>query len=391
MRIAVLTSLYPSAPRPHEGIFAERRWQGMRARGHSVLVVHPLPRAPFPLPLFQRYADLAGIAEREERGGIPVRRPRYLHLPRRPRGNARRFARRGLATLAAGERPDVVVCDYAWPAAEAAHGCLRAGWPCVVSGRGSDVLQVAGEAGLGRELAAALRAAGSWCAVSQDLVDRMDELAGAKRGVLVPNGVDLELFAPRERGPLRAELGLDPALVVVLVVGHLIERKDPLLALRAFLAWTRSSAPFAKLVFVGRGPLEHRLRAAAAEAGIDRSVELLGERPPAELAKWYAAADALLLTSSREGRPNVVLEALASGLPVVATRAGGTAELLEGLPNALAGTREPEELGRLLAQVLRERPSSATLRARVEPLSWQAGLDSLERLLHHAVSAPRSP
>ncbi|MCC6407312.1 MAG: glycosyltransferase [Planctomycetes bacterium] len=387
MRIAVLTSLYPSATRPHEGIFAERRWQGMLARGHSVRVAHPLPYAPFPLSLAARYGELAKSPAREERAGIVVVRPRYLHWPRAARANARRFADKGLAALLSTERPDVVVCDYAWPAGVAAHACARERVPCVISGRGSDVLQVAGEAGLAPELASALRAAGHWCGVSQDLVDRMDELAGARRGVLVPNGVDLTLFAPRDRNALRAELGLDPALAVVLVVGHLIERKDPLLALRSFLAWTKSTAPFAKLVFIGRGPLEETVRAAAADAGMAHAVELAGEKPPSELAKWYGAADALLLTSSREGRPNVVLEALASGLPVVATRAGGTAELLEGLPHALAGTRDADEIGRLLAFVLRERPAPELLRARVAELSWNAGLATLERLLESAARA----
>lgn len=390
MRIAVLTSLYPSNTRPHEGIFAERRWLGMRARGHAIRVVHPLPRAPFPLSLAARYGEIAAMASVEERGGIPIERPRYLHFPRAARANAQRFAARGVATLLAGVRPEVVVCDYAWPAAAAASALRAAKVPCVISGRGSDVLQVAGEAGLAAELAAALRTAGFWCAVSQDLVDRMDALAGSKSGVLVPNGVDLELFRPRDRAAVRAKLGIDPALALVLVVGHLIERKDPLLALASFLAWTKSTAPFAKLVFVGRGPLEAAVRSAAAAAGMAHAVECVGEKSPVELAEWYAAADALLLTSSREGRPNVVLEALASGLPVVATRAGGTAELLEGLPHALANSRDADELGRLLAIGLRERPTAERLRARVEKLSWQAGFETLEKLLERARGTSRA-
>ncbi|MCE9594924.1 MAG: glycosyltransferase [Planctomycetes bacterium] len=390
MRIAVLTSLYPSATRPHEGLFAERRWSGMRARGHEVRIVQPVPRAPFPVSLVARYGELAAMPEREERVGITIERPRYLHLPRAARGNAARFATRGMELFTANTRPDVVVCDYAWPAAVAAHACAREKLACVISGRGSDVLQVAGEAGLGDELASALKAAGHWCAVSQDLVRRMDELAGAPgRGVLVANGVDLELFALRDRERTRAELGVDPKLALVLVVGHLIERKDPLLALRSFLAWTKSTAPFAKLVFIGRGPLEAAVRAEADTAGMQHAVELVGEKPPTELARWYAAADALLLTSSREGRPNVVLEALASGLPVVATRAGGTAELLEGLPHALAGTRDPDEIGRLLALTLSSRPNAATLHARVEPLSWRASFETLEALLERALAESR--
>lgn len=387
MRIAVLTSLYPSRVRPHEGLFAERRWTGMRGRGHEVRVVHPLPWAPPLASLRPAWAEIARMSARETRSGIEIERPRYVHLPGRALGNARRFARRGIAALLARGAPEVVVADYAWPSAAAAPELAARGVACVVSGRGSDVIAVAERAPLKAALARGLRAAGHWCAVSQDLVRRMDELGGAPgRGVLVPNGVDLELFRPRERAAARAELGLPAAGRVVLVVGHLIERKDPLLALRSFAA-ALGRDPAAQIVFVGRGPLGPALEREAASLGLAQRARLLGELEPARLASAYAAADALVLTSRREGRPNVVLEALASGLPVVATPAGGTAELLAGLEGALVESREPERIGAALASALARAPAPEVLRARVAPLSWDASLAALEGCLAAAVRA----
>jgi glycosyltransferase involved in cell wall biosynthesis len=385
MNIAVLTSLYPSPPRPREGIFAERRWIGMHARGHGVRVVHPVPRVP-PLLRGER-ADFRHMPTEEHRGGIEVHRPRYAHLPLSPLSNARRFARTGVAVVLRDERTDVAVLDYAWPAAAAAEALGRAGLPVVVNGRGSDVLLVREHPALRAALAAGLRTAGRWCAVSRDLVDAMDELAGAPgRGALAPNGVDLELFAPAPAGPARQRIGLDPEAVVVLVVGHLIERKDPLLAARSF---ARSAPPEAVLVFVGRGPLRGALEDEVRALGLEGRARLVGELAPEELREWYAASDAVLLTSSREGRPNVVLEALASGRPVVATRAGGTAELLEGLDGLLVDARTPEAVGAALARVLAAPPPPETLRAHVEPFTWERGLDALERCLAEAVSAGR--
>ena len=195
----------------------------------------------------------------------------------------------------------------------------------MIHGRGSDVLEVAGEAGLADRLSLYLRAAGRWCAVSRDLVETLDRLGqDAGRGVLVPNGVDTLLFHPRDRAHCRRALGLDPRAALVLVVGHLIPRKDPLLALEVFC---RGAPKDARLAFVGSGPLETDLRRAIRRAGLVKRVELMGERAPESLAQLYGAADLVLLTSRREGRPNVVLEALASGRPVLATAAGGTAEL----------------------------------------------------------------
>ncbi len=384
MRIAVLTSLYPGPPRPFEGVFAERRWVGMLERGHDVSVTQPLPRTPGPLAR-GKWAEIHRMPVAEQRRGIAVERPRYLHVPGYPRRNARLFARVGLARILR-TRPDVVVCDYAWPAGQAALRLRAAGVPCVINGRGSDVLEVAGEAGLAAELAQCLASAGHWCAVSQDLIDVMDGLGGdAGRGVLVPNGVDLELFHLRDRATARASLdvfaGADGP--VVLVVGHLIERKDPLLALDAF---ARGAPANALCCFVGRGALEADLRARADELGVAERVRFAGERTPDELATLYAAADALLLTSRREGRPNVVLEALASGLPVLATDAGGTAELLSRWKaGSLAQTRDAAQLGRMLAALLTAAPDREELRASVEHLSWAASFEALERCIDGAI------
>jgi len=113
---------------------------------------------------------------------------------------------------------------------------------------------------------------------------------------------------------------------------------------------------------------------------------VIGEVQPSELASWYGAADALLLTSRREGRPNVVLEALASGRPVLATAAGGTAELLQGQKERmLSTTRDPEILGRKLRALLDSPPEPAELRGMVEHLSWKNSLDALEKCLQQAL------
>jgi glycosyltransferase involved in cell wall biosynthesis len=293
-----------------------------------------------------------------------------------------------LAALAREAPPDVVVCDYAWPAARAA-GALRARrTPCVVNGRGSDVLEVAGLPALADELAFGLRAAGHWCAVSRDLLAVMDRLGERPgHGVLVPNGVDRALFQPRPRAAARAELGLSPSGRLVLVCGHLIERKDPLLALEVF---ARACGADERLVFLGRGPLEPALAAAIRARGLGARVELRGEVAPVVLARWYAAADLLLLTSRREGRPNVVLEALASGRPVLATDAGGTRELLEGHPKMLASTREPGALARALVALLAESYEPAALAASVAHLGWEESLEALEGFLARAVAPERT-
>jgi glycosyltransferase involved in cell wall biosynthesis len=216
----------------------------------------------------------------------------------------------------------------------------------------------------------------------------MDRLAGEPgRGVLVANGVDTALFRPRPRAEARRALGVAPEGRLVLSCGHLIERKDPLLALEVF---ARAAGPGDRLAVLGRGPLEPALRAAVRARALEERVLLRGEVAPDELARWYAAADVLLLTSRREGRPNVVLEALASGRPVLATDAGGTAELLEPFGAAmLARSRDPEALARQLVELLARPPEPAELAAAVAPLTWEASCAALESCLAAACTARR--
>ncbi len=389
MRIDVLTSLYPSPKAPFEGIFAARKWEGMVARGHGVRLIVPLPWAPGFLAPFMssERARIAAAPAHETRDGIEILRPRYLHIPKGGSKNADRFAKAGLREVLTkrregpGRLADACVLDYAWPAAAAAPELALARVPCVINGRGSDVLQVRDVPGLRESLARGLGSASALTAVSQDLLDAMVELRGegaAAPAVLTPNGVDSAHFCPGDRSAARGTVGESAEGEVVLVVGHLIERKDPLLALRAFLSLER---PSARLLFVGRGPLEEPLRQAIEESGAGERVHLLGERPPEELVHWYRAANVMLLTSSREGRPNVVLEALSTGCPVLATDAGGTSEVVPDHSRMLARTREPSDIGAMLASLLDQPPPADTLRSSVEPLSWANSLDALESLL----------
>jgi len=116
----------------------------------------------------------------------------------------------------------------------------------------------------------------------------------------------------------------------------------------------------------------------------------MGECAPDVLAQLYGAAQLVLLTSRREGRPNVVLEALASGRPVLATAAGGTRELLAGEEDhMLFETRDPARLGDALSRLLGETPDPHELVERVAKLTWESSLETLESVLSAAAGEPR--
>jgi glycosyltransferase involved in cell wall biosynthesis len=167
--------------------------------------------------------------------------------------------------------------------------------------------------------------------------------ADPERVAVVPNSVDLERFRPASG---RGEVP------VVLSVARLVPDKSPLTLVEAF-ALVRRELPPARLVMVGEGPLLPQVRARLAELRLDDAVEIVGGCGDAR--PHLARAQVFVLASQREGSPNAVLEAMACGLPVVASRVGGIPELVEdGRTGLLAAPGTPEDFARHLLRLLRD-------------------------------------
>jgi glycosyltransferase involved in cell wall biosynthesis len=202
-----------------------------------------------------------------------------------------------------------------------------------------------------------------------------------RRVETVPKGVDAGLFRPG--GPdVRAALGLGDRRVV-LSVGRLVPIKNTALLVDAF-ARLRQTDTSAHLLLVGEGPEQRALHDRASQLGIAGAVTFAGYVPQDQMAPYYRAADLFALASDFDNSPNVVLEAMACGLPVVATDVGGVAEfVIDDRGGALVRRGDMEAMAdtltRWLAAPERRRASAAFNRQRVlERFSWRA---SAERLL----------
>lgn len=174
----------------------------------------------------------------------------------------------------------------------------------------------------------------------------------AHRLRVIPNGVDLRLFDAPGAPTLRAELRLPAATVLFLGMGRLVAQKDWPTLLRAVAAY---DGPAAHWAIAGDGPDAPALRALIEQLGVGDRVTLLGLRGDAP--RLLAACDALVLSSTYEGLPNVVLEAMAAGRPVVATRVGGCAELLGTAFGLLVPPGRPAELATALAELAGRDPA----------------------------------
>jgi len=175
-------------------------------------------------------------------------------------------------------------------------------------------------AGLERAAAVVVNAQAVW----ESLARRQPGLDPEKVRVL-PNGVEPSAFRVSDRAALRSQLGLPLDGPVVLMVANLLGYKGHTDAIQA-LGRLRKRIPSAHLALAGAGPEESRLRLVASALRLEEAVLFLGLRT--DVPQLLAAADAVLLASREEGMPNAILEALAAGRPVVATRTGGVPELL---------------------------------------------------------------
>jgi glycosyltransferase involved in cell wall biosynthesis len=220
---------------------------------------------------------------------------------------------------------------------------------------------------------------------------RAELMAGGFNNVqVVARGVDTQLFRPdRRSGELRAQWGATANSLVLLVVGRLAAEKNLDMVLRAFQAM-QAAHPDVKLVFVGDGPLRESLRQRCPQA------VFAGMRRHEELATYYASADLFLFPSVTETFGNVTIEALASGLPVLAFDTAAAADWVrhegngwlvplgddEAYPALAAGlAREPARLAR----------ASTLACAQVAQLDWQQIAWQVEALFLQALGTPAHP
>ena len=373
MNLLVLTTLYPSTVRPRHGIFVESRLlQLQRYRDVHARVIAPVPWFPSSAKCFGEYALFARTPRWEMRSGNLVGHPRYLMIPRvgmyiQPFAIAttvisqiKRWGREGFEY-------DLIDAHYFYPDGVAAALVAKAlGRPLIITARGTDVNLIGGF-GLARKwiLRSACQAE-AVITVSAALRDKLVSLGLEPKHITVlRNGVDLKIFEPVPKQTARRAIGI-PDRQLIVMVGNLVPEKGHDLVLTAL-----TELPGIYLAIVGEGPERRNLDNLIDKYGLRDRVRFLAVRPQSEL-KWvYSAADVLVLASTREGWPNVLLEAMACGTPVVATDVGGVREIVtDHCAGRVVERRDAKELAHCVRAVLEEKHSPDQTRRFAERFGW---------------------
>ena len=393
MRLLTVSNLYPRPDQPRRGLFNAQQFRALNAQmrsgdqqGGGVRNVCIVPewrtwrwaairrwRDPFQTDFDTRY--------------VPV-----FYLPVAGRSCNWRFYLASLASeVGLFQGCDGVLATWLYPDAVAVERLAHRapGLPLWIKVHGSDRFHL----DVATRRAVILRS----CAGSAGVICVSESIAAAlrKAGVpegkvhVVPNGVDHERFRFRPAGEAAAALGpvgASQGRLTVLYVGNLVPVKGPDILLNAWPQVRRDCGTRgARLVIIGEGPMRRLLERMATRLAIADSVLFAGSIAPDAVARWMNAADCLCLPSLSEGMPNVVMEALVSGLPLVASAVGACSEMLAGEPcSRLVPPGDATALGRAICGVLTtgvERSAMASRNAK--RFSWeQSAAELMQRLRH---------
>ena len=389
MKIITVTTLYPNSEQHRHGIFIENRMRQLRERYADVelKVVAPVPYFPLNSSIFGDYSKYADIPLHEQRFGVDVYHPRYLVIPKLGMHLTPFFLERAIKNslvtiLNEGYDFDLIDSHYFYPDGVAATRVAKQlNKPITVTARGSDITLIPNYPTARKRIQQTLKDVDAGIGVCQALVDEMSELEPAHSPlVTIRNGVDLALFSPLEdREKTRQELNWQK--FTLLMVGNLVELKGHALVIEAL-----KKLPDCQLVIIGEGELEQSLKSLASELGVDDRVEFVGGLKQPELPKYYGAADSLVLASSREGWANVLLESMACGTPVIATRVWGTPEVVCRPEAGILIERNVENIIEGVEQVKNQPIDRNKTRMYAEEFSWDASCETLYGLFSKLIS-----
>jgi teichuronic acid biosynthesis glycosyltransferase TuaC len=358
LRGLVVSRLYPRPLDPVLGIFVEEEVKEL-SRRCQIKVMAPIPWF-LPLKLFKKWYAYTRIPVHEIRRDIEVFRPRTIIFPKNFPFSLLGFSfyfslLRCAKQIERGFPFNLIHAHTAYPDGFAAVMLGRAlQRPVVMTLHGGDVTMYF-KRYLWRKL-------GLWAVSNADRViavsDSLRNIVVGEYGVdgdkvtVIPNGVDVAKFAPMPRTKALERLGLEPETSRILYVGGIKRSKGIDYLLKAAKRLMETFHRPIEVLLIGEGGYEQGAKLLPEELGIANAVTFVGKRPNPEIPLWINACDLLVLPSLSEGFGVVLIEAMACGKPVVATRCGGPEDIVNPDTGMLVPPGDEAALAEALQQVL---------------------------------------
>jgi teichuronic acid biosynthesis glycosyltransferase TuaC len=383
MRVAVITRYFPTSFHPWAGHSAYQTLRFLAQHG-EVKVFYP--ESQYPAILTPRSRTHPALDQSYEPGGVPVEYIPYPAVPVLTRPLNGWTAARRLLPKVREFRPDVILNYVVYPDGFAAVQIGAAlNVPVVLTAIGTD-LNVIPDPLCGMLTRRTLHEADFLVTVSGALRKTALSMgAWAERSKAILNGCDTSVFYPQDLSKARRKLGIEEEGEAVVYVGRLDLAKG-LRELVEAATIAKAKHPQMRCYLVGDGADRPGLVAQVAKQGAEDWIKFVDPCPTDQVATWMAAADLVTLPSYREGCPNVVLEALAAGRPMVATNIGGIPELMDESCGLMVPAKDTTRLAKALSEVLARDWNASEISSR-HSRSWSNVSDDVQKVLENVIAA----
>lgn len=351
LRIALVT---PMLPVPHDQTRGRYIHETARSLGKLATVRTYFQTMQYPrIPGFKPRSYIYGaVGPDYQLDGCEVEAFTYPGVPVVSRGYNGHIASHALTPRVKKFKPDLVLAYWVYPDGYAALRTAKAlGVPCIVGALGSDIHV---RSGVNEKMTRmTIHGIDALLTVSEAMRQYSIREFGASPDKVhtIINGFNTQVFKPLDQAAMRAKYHIRPDEKLIIYVGRFVEAKGMRELITAFQELAKAD-PKVTLALVGDGVMKGELMELVRSTGLTERVHLPGGLPPEGVAEWINAADVLTLPSWSEGYPNVVVEGVACGRPVVATDVGGTREILHERNGILIPPKDAARLTTALREAL---------------------------------------
>ena len=359
MNILVFTNLFPNKNEPNHGIFVKNRIIQYHSYNHSITVFVPVAYTP----LLQKYKNsfyFKGLIHLDMTDNVRIIYFKYFHVPKigmliQP-FSIFLYGYFAIKKHLKEIHFDVIDAHYLYPDGVAAAWLSKVfKLPLIQSARGSDI-NVFFNYRIPRSLILnALKISDKIITVSDELKNKLTRHGiDADKIHTIPNGIDHYKFYPDPK-LYNKRLKRKQNVKRLLMVGHLKKQKGQDLLVKALRSLDERNLPYRIVAyFIGHGPLESTIVKESEIKNCRNRMIYAGVVPNDELVKWYNRVDVLCLLSESEGSPNVILEALACGLPVLATDVGDLKTIINEKIGVITPNRDVDTIVNALNEMLNQ-------------------------------------
>lgn len=381
-KLLIVSNLYPNSSEPTRGVFTKQIAEHL-IEYYDIKVVAPLPWAP--KWTHKILTSAVDVPFHESIDGIDVYHPRHFVIPKIGRSLYGFFFFAGvfltLSKLKKEFKPNLINVHWIYPdgfGTVLAAKLLKI--PVVTHSLGCDINEYSKFFFRRQLIKLTLRNANRNIVVSSALKQKCINF-GAKESDthIILNGVNSDVFYNRDKIELRNQLGLPLDKKIFLFAGNFNIEKGLKHLINAFYLITKKHSDVL-LYIVGSGPLEQEIKEQIKTLGIENTVRLCGRIPHSEIPQYLGAADFLCLPSLREGCPNIVLEALSSGTPVLSSEVGAVPDILASAGVPLGLLSPPEDSDALANNMEKALNSEWFVRENFNWMNWHDNAEMISKV-----------